>query len=188
MRIDKQYIMQDFIGAEVARMYSNERKEVMYVAVGDNAGWDVRSAKGDFFVEVKMECSPIRTGNVAIEFYNTELKRHSGIAATEAHVWLHIALRPEGFIAYEYDAKVLRELIKMTGVRLCGGYNSLCQIIDIQTFEHHAKRVMPFHTHFMEEIMNKAMVGSDTMKLIMSRNPNYGRIMIGDEHINANEN
>ncbi|MFZ4621875.1 MAG: hypothetical protein ACOYNS_15040 [Bacteroidota bacterium] len=166
MLLDKNYILQDFIAAEVARMYSNERKEVMLVSVGDNPGWDVSSVSGDFKVEVKMESSPIRTNNVCIEYRNTELQKPSGVEATEANIWLHIALRPTGYIAYEYQVNNLRELIKTAGFIRAGGYNSLCRIIDLFTFEEHAQRVFPFKTHFIQELLEKGMVSSEMSSTI----------------------
>lgn len=56
------------------------------------AGWDLRScAKGKFFtLEVKYDLMEAKTGNVAVEHYNTKSGHPSGITATKADLWVYV--------------------------------------------------------------------------------------------------
>lgn len=43
----------------------------------------------DFTIEVKYDVMAARTGNVAIEFFNSKKSTNSGLYATKAEVWAH---------------------------------------------------------------------------------------------------
>lgn len=43
-----------------------------------------------FTVEVKYDEMQAKTGNIAIEFYNSKLDRPSGLSATKADLWCHV--------------------------------------------------------------------------------------------------
>lgn len=147
------YTMQDHVNLEVARRYSNELKIPFLTAVGNFPDWDVAATTGSPSIEVKCETTPVRTNKVAIEYQNIHLKQPSGVMATKADLWLHIALRESGFVAYEYDTNILRNLITKEGVSMNCGDNALCRIIPISVFEKHALRQFPFVSDFKDELM-----------------------------------
>jgi hypothetical protein len=144
------YLQQDLLAAQIARMYSNEYKEAFFVAIGNYPGADVQSVSGNVRVEIKTESTPIRTGNVAIEFWNTDLNIPSGILSTIANQWLHIVLTSEGYIAVEFDVDILKKLVIEHGVVKSNGRNSLCKIIPLQIFKGLARRIFPFKSQFLE--------------------------------------
>lgn len=54
--------------------------------------WDLDCVIGKkkFKVEVKYDVMAQKTGNLAIEFYNSKSLKPSGIDATKAHIWAHV--------------------------------------------------------------------------------------------------
>lgn len=142
------YIFHDHIATAVARLYSNEFKEVFLVPVGDCPQYDLISKSGKYRVEVKFETTPARTNCVAIEYWNTDLNQPSGILSTEANLWLHIIPNGKEYEAYEYDVNTLRKLVIEEGEIKSNGRNSLCKIISLDTFKQHAQRVFPFELDF----------------------------------------
>lgn len=70
---------------------SNKLKEL--------TGWDVKLTlnEEEITIEVKFDLMASKTGNMAIEFYNSKLCKPSGIAATRAKLWA-VVLNGEAFI------------------------------------------------------------------------------------------
>ena len=151
--IVSRYILQDHLATEVARLYSNEFKEPFFVAVGSHEPFDIASATGNMKIELKFESTPVRTGNVAIEFWNTDLDAPSAILGTKATHWLHIVPEGTGLICIEHNVDRLRRLVVEAGVVKWNGRNSLCKIIPLETFKKHAKRCFVFHSRFYSELM-----------------------------------
>jgi hypothetical protein len=141
----------------VARLYSNEQQQVYSVIVGDHPGFDISSLAGDVRIELKTESSTSRTKNISVEFKCTETGAPSGIDATKANIWLHLALTPDGWIAIEYtDIPKLREVARKYGVVKRCARNALCWIVPLNDFCQHAKRVFPFQTQFHDQLIQSA--------------------------------
>jgi hypothetical protein len=147
-----QFLRQDHLATSIARIYSNELREPFHVAIGDFPDWDIISASGKIRVEIKSETTPIRTNNVAIEFWNTEFDQPSGVLATKANRWLHLVLTPEGFLGIEYDINILRKLVIETGEVKSNDRNSLCKIIPLEEFRKHALRVSPVVSQYLTQL------------------------------------
>ena len=157
------YLKQDHLATTIARMYSNELQEPFHVAIGDFPDWDIISASGKISVEIKSETTPIRTKNVAIEFWNTDYNKPSGVLATKANRWLHLVLTPEGFLGIEYDTNDLRKLVIEEGVVKSNDRNSLCKIIPLEEFTKHALRVSPVVSKYLSNpILSKDSVANPT--------------------------
>src|SRR6266849_5381754 len=137
------YIIHDHLVTDVARIYSNEYKVPFSVMVGDFSDYDLASFDGEMRVEVKFESTPLRTGKVAIEFWNTELNKPSGILGTTANIWLHLVQLETEIIAYEYDIEALRRLAIEQGEVKQGGRNALCKIISLESIRSNANRQFP---------------------------------------------
>jgi len=70
--------------------------------------WDIEAELSSqrFRVECKFDVMASKTGNLAIEYYNTKLAKPSGIAATTADLWAVVLQNPlEAYIA---NTSVLR--------------------------------------------------------------------------------
>jgi len=137
------YTKSDVFAVRVARYYSNERGGRPYFAVvGEHEGYDLASIDGEDRVEMKFETTPVRTGNAAIEFWNTELHKPSGILATMANRWLHIVPENDQIVGYELDVDVLHKLAIESGrVEKCG-HNALCKIIPLAVIKQNAIRTI----------------------------------------------
>ena len=157
-----QYELQDHIAVELARIYSNEFKEVFFVAVGHYSDCDLVSRSGNVKLEIKCETTPIRTGNVCLEFWNTSLNKPSGVLSTKATVWLHLVLETQGFVAYEYDIDTLRRLVIEHGVVKSNGRNALCKIIPLGIFKKYARRSFPLQSRFVEEVKMQGGINGST--------------------------
>jgi hypothetical protein len=147
------YEVSDHLAVELARKYSEEVGEPIMVLVGAHPGYDIISLSQDLKVEIKYETTPIRTGNVALEIYNRQLKCPSGIASTEAHLWLHLVLTPDGFLAVEYETDRLKEIAEQYGKRTSCSYNSVCMIVPLEIFKKHSRRTFLFDTKFYNEMI-----------------------------------
>lgn len=152
MNLFTRYEAADHLSVELARKLSEEYGEPFYVAVGLHPQWDMISQSQDVKVEVKCETSPIRTGNVAIEVYDRKYQHPSGIESTEANLWLHLVLTPEGFLCIEYDVDKLKEIAKQYGIKTYCSYNSTCLLIPLEIFKKHCRRMFLFDTKFYNEL------------------------------------
>ena len=67
------------------RAWLNESKE-------DRLYYDIIASNGlaEFTIEVKNDLYAIRSGNIAIEFFNTKQAKPSGLTATRADLWIQI--------------------------------------------------------------------------------------------------
>ncbi|MBI5021892.1 MAG: hypothetical protein HZB59_10695 [Ignavibacteriales bacterium] len=152
------YELQEYVALEIARLYSIEYSEPFFVVVGSYSNFDIVSSSKKITIELKCETSPLRTGNVCIEFWNTSLDKPSGILGTKATIWVHIVLEKEGLIAYEYDIHTLRKVVIEQGVIRSNGRNSLCKIISLEVFRKFAKRSFQFQSRFKNDIENQGRV------------------------------
>ncbi len=145
------YKLQDHVCTEVARIYSNEFKQPFFVAIGEYGLYDLASADNSITVELKAETTSCRTGNVSVEYWNTDFDRPSGILATKANTWLHLAQEGDHFTAFEYDVDRLRKLIIEDGAVMTNGRNSLFKLIPLEAFRKHARREFPFESAFLQK-------------------------------------
>lgn len=75
--------------------------------IGASAGLSLHQ---NIMVEVKYDIYAARSGNIAIEFYNSKLGEASGIDATEADIWAHVLSDPHSI--WFSSVKKLKEFIK----------------------------------------------------------------------------
>lgn len=75
------------------------------------AQWDVRlHLEEDIDVEIKLDAMASKTGNMAIEYYNSKLLKPSGIDATSAKLWVVVFQEPNR--AYVCSVERLKGFIK----------------------------------------------------------------------------
>ena len=65
-----------------------------------------------FTIEVKLDFLAAKTGNIAIEFYNSSKNEKSGINGTKATIWAHIILDEGNPVIYLASVKKLKQYIK----------------------------------------------------------------------------
>jgi len=70
-----------------------------------------KSGKG-FTCEVKYDNMAEKTGNVAIEYYNSKSCKPSGLDATKAKVWIHLVPDGRNVTAWGAPVKGLKEYVK----------------------------------------------------------------------------
>lgn len=82
-----------------------------------------------FTCEVKHDVMAQKTGNIAVEFYNSKSCKDSGIAVTKADIWIHILQDDSNKTMWAASVKEFRDFIKknpphrtVTGV----GDNNAC--------------------------------------------------------------
>ncbi len=66
--------------------------------------------KGIGTVEVKNDIFSAKTGNVAIEYWNSKLNKPSGISVTKSDIWCHI-IRGNLFVVKTQDLKNFTETV-----------------------------------------------------------------------------
>jgi hypothetical protein len=96
----------------------------------------------------------IRTGNSAIQIWDSHFDKPSGILCTDANLWLHIIKETGGFNAYEFDVKRLLKLVIEAGVVKACATNSLCKIIPLEQFRKAAQRSFPIDVKFLSVFQN----------------------------------
>ncbi len=111
-QVRSRYLEADILGVKIARMYSNMNEEPYFTVVGEFDGYDVCSVDGSHRIEVKSETTSRRTGNAALELWNTELDRPSGILGTTADTWLHIVEEAGKWTGYEFDIGIIRRIAR----------------------------------------------------------------------------
>jgi hypothetical protein len=151
-KLDK-YALQELIALEVARIYNREYKKTFFLAIGYYPYYDVVCEGGSIKVEIKCETTPVRTGNVAIEYWDEGRGRPSGVLVTAATRWLHIALTSNGLEAFEFPIAEIRRLVMERGTSMKTSGGILCKLIPLEMFRLYAKRTFPFETYFMEELL-----------------------------------
>ena len=65
-----------------------------------------------FTCEVKYDMMAQKTGNIALEFYNSKSCKDSGIAITKADIWVHVLLDGTNKTMWIASVKELRKFIK----------------------------------------------------------------------------
>lgn len=103
-------------GAQVLTNESRRRTALL--------GWDLEVLlyRTPFRVEVKFDVMASRTGNLAIEYYNTRLGSPSGIGATTADLWCVVLLQPLAvYLTSVADLRAYCELHRPWRNVPCGG-------------------------------------------------------------------
>jgi|GEM_PF-4681205 len=151
MQLFSKYELQDHVAVEIARMYSIEFKEPFFVAIGNYSDFDVCSLSKNIRIELKCESTPSRTGNICVEFWNSDLNAPSGVLATRATLWVHLVVENDSNItAYEYDIHALRKLVIETG-DIKGNRNAIFKLIPLEVFRKHSRRSFRFDSKFLNE-------------------------------------
>lgn len=78
----------------------------------------------DILVEVKNDVYSRRSGNIALEFYNTKQCKPSGIAASQSHLWCHIHYNNQNTYISFCPTKLLKEWFEREVAKKiisCGG-------------------------------------------------------------------
>lgn len=146
------YEISDHLAVELARKYSEELGEPILVSVGSNPGYDMMTQSQDLKYEIKKENKTLSSGNLAIEIFNRKYQCKSGIESTEANVWLHLCLTPEGYLCLEMDVEKLREIAMQYGKNTNCAYNSVCMIVPLEIIKKHCRRMFIFDTKFYKEL------------------------------------
>ncbi len=68
--------------------------------------------KRKFTCEVKYDVMAQKTGNIAIEFYNSKLCKDSGLNATTAKIWAHVILDDTNMTLWLASVKELKKFVK----------------------------------------------------------------------------
>jgi hypothetical protein len=68
--------------------------------------------KKKFTIEIKFDWLSQKTGNLAIEYYNSVKEEASGVEGTKANLWCHIVLDQGNPTAWLTSVKKLKEFIK----------------------------------------------------------------------------
>lgn len=68
--------------------------------------------KKKFTAEVKYDWMAQKTGNIAIEFYNSKSQKNSGIAVTKANLWIHMLEDGSNLTMWAASVKELKKFIK----------------------------------------------------------------------------
>jgi hypothetical protein len=63
-------------------------------------------------IEVKFDKYEERSGNIAIEFFNTKSNKPSGITATKADLWCHILQKDGSYLIYLTSTVKLKDFIE----------------------------------------------------------------------------
>lgn len=69
-------------------------------------------SKKKFTLEVKFDVMACRTGNVAIEFWNSKKNEPSGLSATKADIWSHVILDDNNMTVWMANCDTLREFVE----------------------------------------------------------------------------
>ncbi len=79
--------------------------------------------KTDYTIEVKYDVMGARTGNIALEFWNSKAEKPSGIVASQATLWAHIF---DGgvYIVSVLDLRVFLQNNKPLRIIFSGGDNN----------------------------------------------------------------
>jgi hypothetical protein len=68
--------------------------------------------KKKFTIEIKFDWLSQKTGNLAIEYFNSAKGEKSGIDGTKADIWIHIILDQDNPTAWATSVKKLKDFIK----------------------------------------------------------------------------
>jgi hypothetical protein len=134
------YRWQDRLIVDIARYYSERYDKPFYAAIGKFEDYDIISIDKQLSVECKCESSPSRTGNICLEYWNTDFNKPSGVLSTQASLWLHIVYYDGTYTGYECSVDDVRKLVIEQGVIKSNGKNSLFKIIPLEVFKKIAKQ------------------------------------------------
>jgi hypothetical protein len=164
-------MLQDQIALEIARLYADQRRQPIFVAVGYFPDYDVISRDREFRMEIKCETTSIRTGMLAFEYWDAKENRASGALGTVATHWLHIALTPNGLEAFEFPIAILRKMILEQGHTARTSGDMICRLIPIEICRLYATRVFPFRTRFLDELLETTGVKQPTQHNLTEEKP-----------------
>lgn len=149
---------------EIARKYSDEHHQPFLVAVGDNKEYDIISKDRKLKIEVKCETTTLRTGKIAVEYWNSQYNTPSGILATKATLWVHIVPEQGGLIAYEFEIVTLHKLVIEEKNTSSNYRDALFKLISLDKVKKYAKRSFPFNSRFLTEILEVGEAVEDFKK------------------------
>jgi hypothetical protein len=121
----------DILQLLIARYFEREFGPSV-VSVGNAPKWDIKFSSG-ISMEVKCDTTAARTGNAAIEYWDTRRNKPSGILETEASWWLHCVPQGRGLRCFKVSTKRLSKLCFERGeIRNGGDFNASCmKLIDL---------------------------------------------------------
>jgi hypothetical protein len=94
----------------VAAHYARRLNEVVFIAVGYYKAFDAVTLSKRLRFEIKTDLLAASSFNLAFE--KTYRTHPSGIAATQANVWVHCVPIGENFFCYEFDVETLRAALQ----------------------------------------------------------------------------
>ncbi len=97
--------VQSILNSASIRNWLNEHKENRSKLIEWDIGFELDN--DEFLIEVKFDRMEAKTGNIAIEYYNTKQAKPSGIMATKSHLWVVVLQDP--VCAYVANTAQLRE-------------------------------------------------------------------------------
>jgi len=139
-------------------MYYNEQHRLYGVAIGNNSLCDIFALDGSNKKEVKCETTPLRTNQLCFENFDKIRNKPSGFAISEFDEWVHIALTPEGFIAFELGREAFFRLIREGKGVWDENKSAKFRLVPLREAERYAQRVFPFKTNFAEEIFKQGRI------------------------------
>ena len=139
----------DLIACMLARIMCDLCNRPFLVAVGDVPGYDLRSVDGEVSIELKKEATPERTGNVALEYWNTDRDVPSGILATAANTWVHLLPENGRWRCFEFSIGTIRKLAMEHGTTKANGTNALLRLVPVEIFKQHARRSFGLDERFI---------------------------------------
>jgi hypothetical protein len=102
----EKYVKQSLVSAKIECEFNEDStKRLDY----DLAG---KFGKKKFTIEVKLDFMAARTGNIAIEYYNSSKGEKSGVDATKATIWAHIIMDEGNPTIWLTSVKSLKSYIK----------------------------------------------------------------------------
>jgi hypothetical protein len=119
--------------------YSREWKEPAFLSVGRFSQFDFCSQSKKNSVEVKVDSTAVRTGNLAIEYWNTSLNEPSGILSTKANLWLHCVDFGKDIQCFEFNVCDVRKCAIELGL-IKEIENSRFKIIPIEQLKKYVRR------------------------------------------------
>lgn len=118
-------------GEEFVRDLLNEYK--MEAELNDNHDerhlYDISAKLGrkKFTLEVKFDMMAQKTGNIAIEFWNSKKNHPSGLSITQANIWAHCLLDGNNLTVWFASVPKLKDFIEHnppSRIIACGGDNN----------------------------------------------------------------
>lgn len=124
---------------QLCERYSKEWQEPCFLAIGRFSDYDFCSQSRKYSVEIKYESSPVRTGNLCFEYWNSSLNEPSGILSTRASIWLHCIDYEGEILCLEFEINKLRRYIIELGT-IKHNENAIFKIIPLEQIRKYVKR------------------------------------------------